>query len=103
MRAFSTFLKVLGNECFITGNKIYIKGFKTFLKKVVDICCKNDKFRGLLSIIVEEGIIKAYSVHIDELKSDQQGFTTKRIEEQFKTEAKAAQLINPSIIVPLLR
>ena len=48
MKAFSVFLKVLGNECFITGNKVYIKGYKAFLKKVVDVCCKQSKFRPLL-------------------------------------------------------
>ena len=25
MNSFATYLKVLGNECFITGNKVYIK------------------------------------------------------------------------------
>lgn len=70
MKAFSTFLKVLGNECFITGNKVYIKGYKNFLKKVVNVCYKNTKFRPLLDIIIKEGIIQAYSSYIDELNSD---------------------------------
>jgi len=38
MHSFSVFLKVLGNECFITGNKVYIKSYKSFLKKVVSAC-----------------------------------------------------------------
>lgn len=57
MRAFSTFLKVLGNECFVTGNKVYIKGFKEFLRKVVTACCRVEKFKPMLQIIIEEGII----------------------------------------------
>lgn len=70
MKAFSTFLKVLGNECFITGNKVYIKGYEGFLKKVVNICCKKDKFKPLLEIIIEEGIIKSYSSLINDLKNE---------------------------------
>ena len=70
MRSFSVFLKVLGNECFITGNKVYIKSFKVFLKKVVNICCKVSKFRPLLKILINEGIIEAYQQNMDELKHD---------------------------------
>lgn len=103
MKSLSVFLKVLGNECFITGNKVYIKGYKNFLKKVVDACCRIEKFRPLLSIIIEEGIINSYHQHMEELKSDTTGYSTKRIEEYFKTESKAAQLMNPFIIVPLIR
>ena len=44
IKSFSVFLKVLGNECFITGNKVYIKSFKSFLKKVVSICCRQKRF-----------------------------------------------------------
>ncbi|CDW71537.1 UNKNOWN [Stylonychia lemnae] len=103
MKSFSVFLKVLGNECFITGNKVYIKSFKIFLKKVVHICCKVAKFRPLLEILVQEGIINAYQVHMEELKTDQTGYSNKRIEEYFKTETKASQLMNPFIVVPLLK
>lgn len=60
MKQFSVFLKVLGNECFITGNRVYIKSFKIFLKKVVNICCSNSKFTQLLSILIQDGIINAY-------------------------------------------
>jgi hypothetical protein len=60
MRNFSVFLKVVGNECFITENKVYIKSYKSFLRKVVSVCCKVEKFRPLLGIMIEEGIIKAY-------------------------------------------
>jgi len=61
MKAFSVFLKVLGNECFITGNKVYIKAYKTFLKKVVTACASsNSKYREFLTIILDEGLIKAY-------------------------------------------
>ena len=52
MKEFSIFLKVLGNECFITGNKVYIKSYKAFLRKVVHLCCKNSKFRPLLEIFI---------------------------------------------------
>lgn len=32
MRAFVSFVKVVGNECFVTGNKDAIKSFKGFVK-----------------------------------------------------------------------
>ncbi len=35
MRAFVTFLKVIGNECFITQNKKNIKNYCYFVKLVV--------------------------------------------------------------------
>jgi len=38
MRSFAVFMKVLGNECFITGNKVYIKSYKNFMRKVVMAC-----------------------------------------------------------------
>jgi len=61
MKAFSVFLKVLGNECFITGNKIYIKAYKSFLKKVVYACASAEsKYRPFISILLNEGFINAY-------------------------------------------
>jgi len=42
MRSFCIFIKVIGNECFITNNKKYIESFKDFLGKVVRTCCKKD-------------------------------------------------------------
>jgi hypothetical protein len=38
MRSFSNFIKIIGNECFITNDKKYIQNFKGFLKKVVQTC-----------------------------------------------------------------
>jgi len=35
MRAFVTFLKVIGNECYITENKQSIKSFNSFVKQVI--------------------------------------------------------------------
>ncbi len=35
MKAFITFLKVIGNECYITQNKANIKGFELFIKQVI--------------------------------------------------------------------
>jgi hypothetical protein len=40
IRSFCIFIKVIGNECFITNNKKYIESFKEFLAKVVKTCCK---------------------------------------------------------------
>jgi hypothetical protein len=89
MRAFATFIKVLGNECFITANKVYIKAYKDFLKKVVNACAMpGSKYRAFLEILVK-----------DETKSHSE----RRIEDFFKTESKASQLMNPNIVVPLLR
>jgi len=70
MKSFSVFLKVLGNECFITGNKVYIKSFKLFMKKVVHVCCKVPKFRPLLEILIQDSVINAYQEYMDELKND---------------------------------
>lgn len=39
---------------------------------------------------------------MDELKNDTKGHSTIRIEDFFKTETKASQLVNPYIMVPLL-
>jgi hypothetical protein len=40
---------------------------------------------------------------IEELRNDSQPYSKKRIEEVFKTESKASQLMNPYIIIPLVR
>jgi hypothetical protein len=53
MRSFTVFLKVLGNECFVTGNKVYIKSYKAFLRKVVTACSGHDnKNREFLRILI---------------------------------------------------
>lgn len=103
VKSFSVFLKVLGNECFITGNKVYIKSFKVFLKKVVSMCCKNKRFQSLLRVLIEDGILGAYQMHMEDLHKEPQAYSTKRIEDFFKTESKASQLMNPYIIVPFLK
>lgn len=35
IKSFVTFIKVVGNECFITANEESIKNFKNFIKQVV--------------------------------------------------------------------
>jgi hypothetical protein len=35
MRSFVSFVKVVGNECYITNNEHSIKNFKSFIKQVV--------------------------------------------------------------------
>jgi hypothetical protein len=92
MRSFSVFIKVLGNECFITGNKVYIKSYKSFLKKVVSACSGPDNTnRAFLKILLEEGLIQSYQNNlIVDLKNDPQPYSQRRIEELFKTESKAS-------------
>ena len=105
MRAFATFIKVLGNECFITGNKVYKKSYKAFLKKVVYACAAPDsKYRVFLEILLKEGLIQAYQDNlIEDLKNEVKANSERRIEDFFKTESKASQLMNPNIAVPLIR
>ena len=68
MRAFAVFVKVIGNECFITNNQKYISNFRQFLKKVVDTCCLPDsKYKQLLGVLVEESIIENYHCYFSEL------------------------------------
>jgi hypothetical protein len=65
MRAFGTFIKVLGNECFITGNKIYKKAYSSFLKRVVSACAQpGSKYRAFLEILLTEGFMQAYQDHM---------------------------------------
>lgn len=54
--------------------------------------------------MVEDGLIKAYQNNIIiDIKNEKESYSNKRIEEFFKTESKASQLMNPFIIKPLLR
>ena len=105
MRSFAVFMKVLGNECFITGNKVYIKSYKVFMRKVVTACSGQDnKNRDFLRILIQEGLIQAYQNNLlNEVRNDPQPYSQRRIEDFFKTESKASQLMNPFIIQPLLR
>ena len=52
-------------------------------------------------MLIEDGILGAYQSHMEDLHKE--AFSTKRIEEYFKTESKASQLMNPYIIVPFLK
>jgi hypothetical protein len=65
MRSFCSFIKVIGNECFITNNKVYIQRFKTFLNKMITVCCKKNKqdYKDLIKIVFKEGIIDSYHQH----------------------------------------
>jgi hypothetical protein len=80
MRAFSNFIKIIGNECFITNNKKYISNFKAFLKKVVQTCCKSaesgsaNKYKALLRIMLEDSIIQCYREHFAEMTGDYADF-----------------------------
>jgi hypothetical protein len=67
MRSFSVFLKVAGNECYITDNKVYIKSYKSFLRNVVSVCCRVERFKPLLGILINEGIIKAYASQLGKI------------------------------------
>jgi hypothetical protein len=64
VRAFTVFIKVIGNECFITNNQKYITSFKAFLGKVVDASCQQDsKYKDLLRLLIEEAILESYHDH----------------------------------------
>ena len=60
MKAFACFLKVVGNESYITQNSRQIKSFKTFLSQVVRVCHEKAEFRPLLEIMVYEEVVEAY-------------------------------------------
>jgi len=89
MRAFATFLRVLGNECFVTENKVYLHNFVEFLNRVIVFCCKTDKFKPLLTLLIKEGVIEAYSQRLDELMSKNLD-PERRVSVYFRTENKAA-------------
>ena len=105
MRSFAVFMKVLGNECFITANKVYIKSYKAFMRKVVNACSGQDnKNREFIRILIQEGLVQAYQNNLlNEVRNDPQPYSQRRIEEFFKTESKASQLMNPFIIQPLIK
>lgn len=106
MRAFSNFIKVIGNECFITNNKRYISNFKAFLKKVVQTCCQKDgtgpasKYKSLLRIMLEESIIECYREHFGEITGDYSDFK-KPIFEYFQSESRAQLLLNPIVLTEI--
>jgi hypothetical protein len=54
MRAFVTFIKVVGNECYVTANSASIKNFKTFIKNVVLIAMRQVKYRPLLVMLFND-------------------------------------------------
>ena len=82
-RSFCNFIKVIGNECFITNNKKYIQSFRGFLKKVVQTCCKKDsKHKSLLNVMIKEAFIESYHDHFAELTGDSSEFN-KHIYEYF--------------------
>jgi hypothetical protein len=82
-RSFCNFIKVIGNECFITNNKKYIQSFRGFLKKVVQTCCKKDsKYKSLLNVMIKEAFIESYHDHFAELTGDSSEFN-KHIYEYF--------------------
>lgn len=105
MRAFSNFIKIIGNECFITNNKKYIANFKAFLKKVVITCCKKEsgqanKYKSLLRIMLEDSIIQCYREHFSEITGDYSDFK-KPIFEYFQSESKAQILLNPIVLTEI--
>ena len=97
MRAFTVFIKVIGNECFITNNKKYIQSFKLFIRKVIDTCCQSgSKYQALLRILITESILESYHDYFNELTGDNS--TRKHIFEYFQSESKAEILMNPIIL-----
>jgi hypothetical protein len=102
LRSFCNFIKVIGNECFITNNKKYIASFRDFLKKVVQTCCKKDsKYKSLITIMIKEAFVESYHEHFGELAGDSSEFN-KHIFEYFQSESKAEQLMNPIVLNEIL-
>jgi len=98
MRAFTVFLKVIGNECFITNNQTYIESYKAFLKKVIDATAKKEsKYKTLLKVIVEEAILLSYHDYFSEL-SGEESMLKKHIFEYFQSESRAQVLMNPMVL-----
>ena len=88
MKAFACFLKVVGNESYITHNTRQIKSFNTFLSQVVRVCRDRPEFRALLNIMVYEEIVDAYGAHMGELKDDN-CYPKYYVGEHFRTESSA--------------
>lgn len=99
MKSFSTFLKVLGNEYYHSGNPLFIKAFKSFLKLVLNLALSEPKYKQLVQIMVFDGIINSYQQRLPNIIKQ----NNVSIREYFKTEAQAALLTNPYIIVPILK
>lgn len=99
MKSFKTFLKVLGNEYYHSGNPLFIKSFKTFLKTVINLSLSQERYKQLLQIMVFDGIIDAYAQQLPNIVKQ----NNVSIHEYFKTEAQAALLTNPYIIVPIIK
>ena len=75
LRSFCNFIKVIGNECFITNNQKYITSFRKFLRKVVQTCCnKESKFKTLITILIKEAFIESYHEHFGELTGESNEF-----------------------------
>ena len=52
IKAFVTFIKVVGNECYITGSSI--KDFKQFIKTVAEVSSTQERYKPLLKIIFSD-------------------------------------------------
>jgi len=102
MDSFNTFLKVLGNEAYITENKTYIVEYKDFLQQVVSIASTDEKYQPLVKKMINQGIIEAYGKNLKDIQGSRTE-ANQLISKFFQSESKAAQLTNPYIIVPLLQ
>jgi len=89
IKAFATFLKVIGNESYITKNTRQIKSFGKFIEDVIMTCKRNKQFMPLLEIMVYDGIITAYSTHMMDLRLENDLRPKYYISEYFKTESSA--------------
>jgi hypothetical protein len=97
MRAFTSFIKVVGNECFITRNKDAVKSFKSFIKQVCQIGITVPKFAPLLQMIFSD-IIEGYRKQLSTLLSAQTS-----IAQYFLTESQASQIMNPYVVLPFVK
>ena len=91
-KAFITFVKVVGNECFITANKKSIANFKTFVTKVIKLCVSEAKFQPLLTAIVAD-VIDSYRRELHSILK-----TPTYIQHYFITESSASKVMNPYIV-----
>ena len=66
MHAFVTFIKVVGNESYITADKEAITNFKTFVQQVVRVACSNPKFKPLLRIVFSD-VVNSYRAKLKDL------------------------------------
>lgn len=97
MNAFVAFMKVVGNESYITTDKQAISNFKVFVRQVVHVAITSPKARPLLKIIFDD-VVTSYRQKLKELVKK-----PVHIQKHFMMESEAAKLMNPFILLKVVK